>query len=510
VFHPKVWILRYTSEKDPIHYRVICQTRNLTFDSSWDTSLVLDGKLADRKVGYSANKALGDFIAALPSLAVDDVPAQIRKNVKLAASELRRVGFIPPEPFDSYSFQPLGIPGYTKYRVFEAGRTLVISPFLTPAMVRELGYADSGSILISRGDALDTLSKVDLSGFDEIYTLEPSADAELEVETPYAQDRLTPSTSLHAKLFVLEHGWESDVWTGSANATDAAFRRNVEFLVMLGGKKSVCGIDSILGAAKDQTALRNFLTPYSPREVPIECDAALEQLERELEAARLAIAGRRWRARVLPNQASFDLTLEAADPDPLTIDPRASTKVWPITLTDTSAKPLEGNLAGLVFSSISLEALTAFFAIDLSLRSRDQELRTRFVISAKLEGAPSDRREALLKYYLKDSGSLIRFLLLLLTPDDESTDASADEFLSFNSTQKLVASGPPPEALLEALLRAFHRNPATLESVSNAVEDLKKTEAGRNLIPEGFDRIWVAVCAAHNKSRMDSPLVTAK
>ena len=45
LFHPKVWVLRYRSRDDdasaPIRYRLVCQSRNLTFDASWDTSLVL-------------------------------------------------------------------------------------------------------------------------------------------------------------------------------------------------------------------------------------------------------------------------------------------------------------------------------------------------------------------------------------------------------------------------------------------------------------------------------------
>ena len=510
VFHPKVCILRYVSQTGPVHYRVICQTRNLTFDTSWDTSLALDGTLADRKVGYSANNPLGDFVAALPGLAIDDVPAAIRQNVKVAADELRRVGFAPPDPFDGYLFHPLGIAGYTKDPIRPAGRTLVISPFLTAGAVDQLGFAGSGSVLISRADALDTLSQQQLEGFDEVYTLEPSAEAELEVDTPYAQDRLTPAAGLHAKLFVSEEGWNSYLWTGSANATDAAFKRNVEFLIQLSGKKSVCGIGSILGATNDQTALRNFLSPYTPRPTPVQCDEAQQELEDALEAARLQIATRQWKATVQADGATFDLLLTPSDGWPLTLDRRISAKIWPITLTDTASKAIQDDTTGFSFPSISLEAITAFFALSLSIGAGERELGTRFVIRATLQGAPSDRREALLNYYLKDSSAVIRFLLLLLTADDQSTDASADEFADLLSQRTLVTSGPAPEALLEALLRAFHRNPATLDSVAKAIEDLRKTADGSKLIPDGLDRIWSAVWGAHLKSQAASKGMAAR
>ncbi len=68
-FHPKVWVLRFVADNGPVKYRVLCLSRNLTFDRSWDTALALDGELTDRKTGIALNRPLSDFIAALPSLA---------------------------------------------------------------------------------------------------------------------------------------------------------------------------------------------------------------------------------------------------------------------------------------------------------------------------------------------------------------------------------------------------------------------------------------------------------
>ncbi|MCK7495136.1 MAG: hypothetical protein MZW92_31610 [Comamonadaceae bacterium] len=39
VFHPKVWVLRLVKDGAPVRYRFLCSSRNLTFDSSWDTLL---------------------------------------------------------------------------------------------------------------------------------------------------------------------------------------------------------------------------------------------------------------------------------------------------------------------------------------------------------------------------------------------------------------------------------------------------------------------------------------
>ena len=40
VFHAKTWLLRFVGEAadDPVHYRFLCLSRNLTFDRSWTPS----------------------------------------------------------------------------------------------------------------------------------------------------------------------------------------------------------------------------------------------------------------------------------------------------------------------------------------------------------------------------------------------------------------------------------------------------------------------------------------
>ena len=48
VFHPKVWLLRYTAADQPVLYRFLCMTRNMTLDRSWDILLRLDGQVVKR------------------------------------------------------------------------------------------------------------------------------------------------------------------------------------------------------------------------------------------------------------------------------------------------------------------------------------------------------------------------------------------------------------------------------------------------------------------------------
>jgi len=74
------------------------------------------------------------------------------------------------------------------------------------------------------------------------------APTHIETEQAFVEDNLD---GLHVKLYVADAGREGRIWTGSANATDAAFRRNIEFLVELRGKKKYCGVDAVLNGGKE-------------------------------------------------------------------------------------------------------------------------------------------------------------------------------------------------------------------------------------------------------------------
>ena len=94
VFHPKIWFLRYCAPDQPVRYRFLCLSRNLTFDRSWDTALVLEGDLQDRKRPYARNRPLCDFLAALPKICPTATGARThRRNDSPLSSRTDQSGF---------------------------------------------------------------------------------------------------------------------------------------------------------------------------------------------------------------------------------------------------------------------------------------------------------------------------------------------------------------------------------------------------------------------------------
>ena len=105
---------------------------------------------------------------------------------------------------------------------------------------------------------------------------------------------------LHAKLFVIDHGWDASIFSGSFNATVHALQHNVEFMVELVGKKSRFGVDQFLRQVKGETNFADLLQPYDVNAPSVPADATAQQLDDLLQATKraLAAAGPGWSSRL--------------------------------------------------------------------------------------------------------------------------------------------------------------------------------------------------------------------
>jgi hypothetical protein len=510
VFHPKVWALRYTAEGLPVTYRLLVASRNLTFDRSWDTLLVLDGKLIDRKNAYSRNHPLGDFFAALPGMAVHGVPEKTRAAVDLVQDELRRVEWTVPAGFDpsELAFWPFGLPRRSSPDPFEnkrIDRLLVISPFLSASFLK--GLAGDENLLVSRAEELAKLSAADLEHFGSIRVLhdaatpEPEADAATD-DAAEDQPSELPLEGLHAKLYVADAGWDARLWTGSANATESAFERNVEFLVELAGRKAACGIGATLGEGNGGFA--TLLQPYTPQAEAAEPDAMEEALEAAAEKARRLVAKAGLQAQVEPSQTRGEYHLGLDAQQALQFPPGVEVASWPITLKeDVVAQPVRAGAPGRLaeFGPLSIESLTGFFAFTAIASQGGKRRQVRFVLNLPLLDAPEERSQAILRSLLKNRQQVLRYLMLLLGFSGDGLPAAAADGarLVTGWSDGAVGAGGPGLPVFEAMVRTLHQNPAQLDQVARLVEDLRQSPEGRDLLPEGFDAIWEPIWAVRKE-----------
>lgn len=497
VFHPKLWILRLIALDQPVIYRVLLPTRNLTFERCWDTVLVLEGQLIERNKAFASNRPLGDLVAALPRLVVKELSTVISKSVEAMAEELRRVRFDIPEPFREMTFWTMGLDGVKRWPFQSQGhsfdRLLVMSPFVKDNCLSRLKGRRGQDVLISRSDQLAALKPETRDARSEVLVLNPSAELDQDA------DSQTAASGIHAKLYIAEEGGRARVWTGSANATNAAFGGNIEFLVELVGDKSKCGIDAFLTQAAEGASFRELLQPFDPEAEQI--DAERERLESLLDNVRCELATRRLTAKILTVDSfytiDFELDRSVDLPDEVHVTCR------PITQPEAFAVAVElkrGIIA--TFESISLEGLTSFFAFEMSITENKTTAKITFVMNAALDGAPPDRQDRILSSLLSDKAKVIRFILLLLAEggaDRNSILITLQKSLSGNGEDDTMAAMRFP--LFEALVRTLERNPKKLDQIARLVQDLKRTSMDGEVLPVGFDEIWGPIWQAREAIR---------
>ncbi len=503
VFHPKFWLLRFVSPGRAPVYRFICLSRNLTFDQSWDTILVMEGEVAQNRIrGFTVNRPLADFVNYLPELAINETSPHIRGLVETITGDLPRVKFQPPSSFHAYSFKPIGIPGYRKMNIERNNRLLIISPFLSDRALVNLASTNKKgeNILVSRLDNLDALQRDTLDKFNRIYAFEDLA-VEPEQEDDYSKQEESPQ-GLHAKLILAEYGWDAKLWTGSANATDPVFTKqsNIEFMVELEGRRKDMGIDCLL--QDEEEAFVKLLTPYVPPAEPRKQELISQRLEQLLEEARRALgrAGLRLTAHSLDKDGSFALVLDQAGPTKLDFLSGLNARCWPITLNkETRAKAIPADTdVNISFEPLSLESITSFIAFELTAQEDSHRKVVRFVLNLPLYGIPENRQEHILYRIISDRGSFIRYLLLLLTEGGSFQPELYTELMR-KTGGKASSGGLPALPLFEELVRAMSRHPEKIDRIARLIDDISKTEEGRRALPEGFAEIWEPIIAARKK-----------
>ncbi len=507
IFHPKVWFIRFRQPStDATTYRLLCMSRNLTFDRSWDTILRLEGELS----ATVQHPELREFAAALPSMAdeVKPISDERRAAIDGLATELERVKWEAPDGMEIERFWPLGHDGRARWPFTgRSHRLFVTSPFVTQGALARLTKGVRGSILLSRPETFDQLGGKATGHLAERLVLsadtnEPSIEIGDDVEALAPDNPATVLDGLHAKLVVADVPYGGRVWTGSANLTDAAFANNVEFMTELKGRKNLCGVDAIIGDQTARMGLRKLVESYEPATADGRGLTELEQAEQRLDRARRILGRLRYTATCRKDESGkFDLELtgvplEIAPLDTASLEGLIAT-IRPVTLGDGFATAIDLVPSGLtVRYCLSYEAITPFFAFRLRPVDDAITLDATFLINAELVGAPDDRAENVMVGLLRNRSDLIRFLLLLLGNVDDALAAIAGDEPTTWEGGGSWGTGSASEALLEPLVRAYSRDLTRLHEIQHVMEELAKTETGRQILPDGWDAVWGPIQAA--------------
>lgn len=501
VFHPKLWILRFTGDGNDGRYRVLCLSRNLTFDRSWDTVVALDGELTARSKTIRQNHPLAELVEALPRLARPKLPAERHSVIRRMARELRRVRFELPEGFDDYAFWHGGI-DEEPCKPFDRrmDKVLIVSPFLSASTLRGFQRQADEVHLVSRLETLQELKPTILRRCKTCHTLEDAANPEESDDEEVGQGAGDSLHGLHAKVYIVDRGWWASVFAGSFNATTHAFEHNVEFMVELVGRKSRFGVGRLLDRKDDETGFADLLRPFAPAEQAAESNPDVKRLEELLRLTQRMMAEAKPRLRGAAGaKGRYKLTLRLKGRPRW---PRGVIRVrcWPITQNPATGADLTWRHDA-VFGDLSLEGITSFLAVEVTAKAGQLKQTDVFVMNVPLLGGPADRKEQILASLVGDGKKLMRLILFMLAAG-KGAAASPGEIRRIVAEDRAdTAAGSAPPHLLEALLRTLHQDPEQLKLVASMVSDLRKARGGKELLNSEFLQVWEPIWETYRQEK---------
>lgn len=485
LFHPKVWVLEY-GDGAYRSYRMLCASRNLTNDRSWDLVVRLDGVANDQPSEQSA--PLAAFIRALPAMAVQPLPADRRTDILQLAGRVAHVEWERPADVRSLRFHPYGISGITPtplHKLFDGFRHAVISPFLSDEGIRRIIPRRSESIVVlSRRKQLERLDRSTLDRIDSLI-LDDAANDDAEAEQGVV-DYHDSLVGLHAKAYVLDRRSGSHLFVGSANATEAAFGGNIEMLVEFEGPQPKLGVAALIGEDSRLRALTIPIEPTGNVEVPAD-----ERADHALEQALRSLAARRYGARVdAEGDDTYRITLTVDDSVtvPSDVNARATLLTRP-----ANAAPVPGD--PVTFDRLALTDITPFVVIRVE-DARGVALST--VVAAALHGDLEGRKDAVIARQLADRAAFMKLLALLLALE------GGDGVFQFDAAGALGAGwAEDGSGLFETLVRAVGAEHGGLADVRRIIEHVRAADRRRppdvpSVLPHGFDELWEQVWKAHS------------
>jgi hypothetical protein len=490
-FHPKIWILRFTDENENYKYRLIVSSRNITFDKSWDTILVLEGEKSGRT---DENRKLQNFLNYLADSAAEKIDQNRIDKLKELAAELSEVHFETPAGFDDFiDFRAPGALGADSWPFkMDYNRALIISPFLSSVILNR--FQGSSNILISRKTEIDKVYSQIKNKFSQIFLIDDLLEQDLNSDDDSLDLELSLRSGLHAKIYLLEDQENNQLYlyTGSANATKAAFNGNLEFMVGLRKTNPQITLKDLIEApAESEIKFSSILSPYIPdtnSEDPEEnSESELRKFKREFLNLNFYLE---VEEKKLKGENLFDLKLKCREREAEILSKDdLEISCWPVTLKkDKNSRSLSELLKNqIIFSALTIDSLTSFMAFEIKISSQES---ISFVLNLEFAAEPQKRKERILTAIISDQNKFIKFLYLLLQDKDQFflTDQSSLFKSKAGSSSQNNYLGLP---LMEDLLQSLTDNVGVIDRIERIVREIEASDQKR--IPEEFYDIWEAV-----------------
>ena len=439
-FHPKLWVIRYRKKGGEKKIKVIVLSRNLTFDRSMDVAAELSGMVGERE--NRRHKPLAEMLSfAANNFCTDKKKRRLIREV--AKDVLKVSSFDCGEPYESYEFFPFGIQGYKKKakELFsDADQLVVVSPFLSDGVLKDLTLRPRKKALITRKSSV---SQGAWTCFDQNIYIPRDELLDNDILEEADQENVG-KRDLHAKIYFKNCRTGNYLYLGSLNASANAFYHNVEFMLGLKFRPNKAGYLSVL---KDLVPEKGpFVLAGQPE--PVEERAAeqtdfLKEILQGLNKAETKQSGDGYDLTIYCNAVGHEATV----------------------------RPLFGNRVEqliqeeVIFPQVALSDLSELYVIHCGDASVVYKIPT--------EGIPREERDnAIFNQVIKTKGDFLSYVSFLLTDDyleELHEQREAADMRSGWGEQKREEEVP---SLYEKLLWTVAHEPEKLETVEGLLERL--------------------------------------
>jgi hypothetical protein len=491
-FHPKVWVIRYESKEEPPKYRVLVSSRNLTFARDWDVAFSTDGTKTIKE--QPNNKPLIDFVKYLNDNGNKKMPLSF-------INDLMYVNFDIPEKFDSLKFKPIGISNTATAKTYinpitdsknKWDEMLIISPFVDKVTLNKIqSLTVKQPYLLSRKEELNSIDIETLNKFKcyQFSTFFQEAEYYQENE----DGGLPPlPQNLHAKLFITLNSNQSNWFLGSANCSDPAQERNVEFMVELKSKNS-SGIKpkdifKLLTDPSKSDGISLFTEYNYNNRISTEEQKQIALAIREIKynLSKLEIKGE---ANLIPGGSAYNLIIEI-DAISLSISNDYQVNIKPLPESQKSGIALQVGKKNIIkdFGGYSETTLSVFLVFEIS---KEGTVYSQFLLPMEID-LPESRFNRIFTSIIDSREKFLKYLTFLLTGEETNLIngiSGPKKKTTRNETNEWAFSGTP---VYEKLLIAASRFPDKLKSINALILRLKEEsdETNEPIITPEFECFW--------------------
>lgn len=487
-FHPKIWLMRFVGEGDEqtIRYRLIVLTRNLTFDTSWDIAVTLEGYSGEAPVPESHYRGVLDLLDQLPAAEQND---PFTEKLNTLRNEIPKVRWELPRGFKDMETRA-GIPGQKTPVTIppRADELLIMSPFLHAKPLDRFAEAAAKRYLLSEPGPLDEIQKTNLEGW-HCYTLNGQLQDPIDYEEAINRP-INTAAGLHAKLFMTRKGRYIDWFLGSANATTAALGsgadgdnvQNTEFMLKLSTTSDSLGPSSLLETLAGTEA--NPTDIFVPHEFTSQEETG-DALSENLRPFLYHLTKARWQITATPQSDGYYRC---------GLSVKGVTQAWPDEVEQVKVGLLAQNRY-LVFSSeamewreVSLTQLSRFMPLIVTLTDGSEE---RLVIKADLhfEGSEDPRVQQIFHEVLHNQTHFMAYIRMLLAPEHQQSHwLHSPDITDTESNSRAILQQLTEGPVFESLLLSSGRTPEKLARIGDVVEQLEAADA--TCIPDDFKELW--------------------